>query len=443
MQSHDKIKEYVKMVCEQIRWKKAHPAIMEEIKNHIIDQRDAYLSEGMGEDDATDNAIADTGDPIQIGEQLDSTHRPKPQWAMLALTGGLLLLGIIIQVLTPLDKNYPWSLSRLLITTAIGIAFMLITYFSDFTFIGKHPKAVYFAIIWASILSLLSSQRINGQMVVMGIKDLPFSYITLLYPITFAAFIYANRSKKYIGIIFCGVAYSVPAVLALSVSVSAFALFTLCGIALLSIAIIKNWFDVNKIFGFFLMVFPMEVMAGLVLLRLKSFAWLRISAIINPYNDPAGLGYLSLATRVSLSGSKLIGRGELPSGYTVYPLPIMADSMLTSLIFNYGWIVFFVLLGILTAFIVRGFMLCLRQKSALGLFVSSAVMLTFTMQTAGYIISNLGFRFSTPISLPLISYGNGATIINMGLIGLMLSVFRTGDIVKERKMPHGSNRLLS
>ena len=36
------------------------------------------------------------------------------------------------------------------------------------------------------------------------------------------------------------------------------------------------------------------------------------------------------------------------------------------------------------------------------------------------------------ISLPLISYGNIATIINLSLIGLMLSVFRTGDAAKDK-----------
>ena len=81
-------------------------------------------------------------------------------------------------------------------------------------------------------------------------------------------------------------------------------------------------------------------------------------------------------------------------------------------------------------FIVKGFKLCLKQKSSLGLFVSLSVMLVFTIQAIGYIAANPGFELTAPIFLPLISYGNIATIINLFLIGLMLSVFRTGDIVK-------------
>jgi hypothetical protein len=34
-------------------------------------------------------------------------------------------------------------------------------------------------------------------------------------------------------------------------------------------------------------------------------------------------------------------------------------------------------------------------------------------------------------SLPLVSYGNMATVVNMALIGVMLSAFRTGALVKD------------
>ncbi len=57
------------------------------------------------------------------------------------------------------------------------------------------------------------------------------------------------------------------------------------------------------------------------------------------------------------------------------------------------------------------------------------------MQVFTYVVYNLGFFFITPISLPLISYGNTAMIINLVLIGFMLSVFRTGDVVRDKKYP--------
>jgi len=54
MSQSDEIKQYVKTVCEQIRWKKARSIVAEEIENHICDQRDAYVSQGEDEKTATE-----------------------------------------------------------------------------------------------------------------------------------------------------------------------------------------------------------------------------------------------------------------------------------------------------------------------------------------------------------------------------------------------------
>ena len=45
--------------------------------NHIIDGRDFYLSQGLGEITATEYAIADTGNAAEIGAQLNRIHQSK------------------------------------------------------------------------------------------------------------------------------------------------------------------------------------------------------------------------------------------------------------------------------------------------------------------------------------------------------------------------------
>lgn len=70
-----KIREYLNDVCNQIRWKKAHYIICEELENHIIDQKAAFVQMGMDEETATDKAIKEMGDPILVGSELDQTHR--------------------------------------------------------------------------------------------------------------------------------------------------------------------------------------------------------------------------------------------------------------------------------------------------------------------------------------------------------------------------------
>jgi len=52
------------------------------------------------------------------------------------------------------------------------------------------------------------------------------------------------------------------------------------------------------------------------------------------------------------------------------------------------------------------------------------------MEVVFYVISNLGFPIITS-TLPFISYSGMSIIINMTLIGIMLSVFKSGDIVRD------------
>ena len=95
MQQPSKITEYLEAVRQQIRWKKAQSSVLEEIENHIIDQKNAFIIEGLNEEEATDKAIAEMGDPIVVGEQLDRAHRPKLIDIVTIILGILLVLGIL------------------------------------------------------------------------------------------------------------------------------------------------------------------------------------------------------------------------------------------------------------------------------------------------------------------------------------------------------------
>ncbi len=420
MEPFEKIQEYSKSVCDQIRWKKAHLVITEEIENHLADQRDAYIAEGENEITATDHAIIQMGDPVDIGTQLDRTHRPKPQWGMIFLVAIMLFGGIII-------RSYINSglKPEELISAFIGLGFLTAAYFSDFTLIGRFPIIVYFSILALSIAALILSPKVNGRAYYAG-------FMPLLFPLGFSAVLYATRRRGYLGIILCGISFMVPAFLSLLVPrMSGFLLFTITGLILFGIAIMKRWFNINRLFGNLLVYLP--VAAAFLFVLPHSMRRLQIA--LNPSIDAAGSGWLGTVVRSLLDSSKLIGPEAIPAAYTTLPLSldsINTDFLLTYLIFKFGWITFIVIMSVLLFFIIKGFMLSFRQSSCLGMAVSISIMLTFTMQVVGYVITNLGFFFSSPISFPLISYGKLATIINLTLIGIMLSVVRTGDIVRDK-----------
>ena len=425
MTPFEKIQAYSKAVCAQMRWKKAHPIITEEIENHLIDQRNAYIADGADEAAATDKAITQMGDPVTVGAQLDRTHRPKPQWGMLILTAVLLATGLFVRTFFVSSDE---QLAPTVISIIVGLGLMTAAYFTDFTIIGKHPTRLYFALMALTVIAIIITPVINGGFYYAD-------YLTLLFPLGFTAIVYATRNKGYRGIILCGFAYLLPAFLAYYIpSASSFLLLTLSSLVILCLAISVKWFNVKVLRGFLLVLTPVAIVLLLIVVLLYgSYQWERIQAMFDPLPYSSSYGYTAVQAKLFISGSSFIGHGIITdAAANLHWLSHSTDFLITYLIFNYGWVSFVVIMGLLLFFIVKGFVLCSRQKSRLALFVSVTVMMTFTIQVIGYVTANLGLQLLLPISLPLISYGNIAAMINLTLIGIMLSMFRTGDIIKDK-----------
>jgi len=105
--------EYVKKVCEQIRWQKAHKVIAEELLDHIQDQKEAFIRRGQKEEEAEQNAVLEMGDAVTVGLQMDQTHRPKPDWGIIIIMSICIIMGLIIQFITShcsgLDSGYAYA----------------------------------------------------------------------------------------------------------------------------------------------------------------------------------------------------------------------------------------------------------------------------------------------------------------------------------------------
>lgn len=438
MQPFDKIKEYSHNVCNQIRWKKAHNVVAQEIENHICDQRDAYIAQGEDESSATENAILQMGDPISVGMELDKTHKPKAQWTIIILAMLMFAIGFMIRTFLG-NTSYSLFDLNIIFPSVLAIGVFWGAYFLDFSILGKHPKALYWVLLIIGYLGLFLSSSTNGRVFFLnGRLSVSLEYLSLLYPIAFSALIYSLRNKGYLGIILCGIGYTALAVVLLFIpTFSWLILFTISAAVLLCVSVVKGWFNVDKKIGLSLVLIPIVLVIAYAIFCIFNRPYLadRLNIALNPHLDPQGGGYVSIMIRELLANAQFIGKGDVPQEYSraISSMPLFdTDYFLTYLIHNLGWIVFFVLAVLFCTFIVVGLIHCINQKSVLGLLVSLSVMLTFTFQTITYIASNLGYNLFSVLSLPLVSYGNTALLINMALIGIMLSVFRNGDIVKDK-----------
>lgn len=413
MQPSEKIRKYSNVVCEQIKWKRAHSAVREEIENHLADQRDSYITEGSDEAAATDKAIIQMGDPVTVGAELNRMHRPKPQLGMLILTASIVFIGLIIELFLVYKQENTWEL----LTFALaGLAIMAVVYFMDFSWIGRHPKITYLSMLILTVVMFITS-----------LFNLPFSYFTfyvpLLFPLGFAGVVYSARNKGYRGIILCVAALFIPALMLLSLSEfgPGSILFTVSGIVILCIAISKGWFGVKIIRGYILLI------PALIALLLMSTYTLQYIDKFTTQDE----GQLSIQVKTILANSQLFGLGsDLPIDFQSWSGWGIAFT-LTYMIFNVGWIPTILIIGILLLFIVMGFKKCIKQKSALALFISVSVMMTLTVQIVINIAANMGIFVSLASSTPLIMQHNYSYFFNIALIGLMLSVFRMEYVIKD------------
>ena len=75
MESFNKIDAYVATVQDQIRCRKIRSYVTEEIRVHLEEERSFLLEAGISDPEATDTAIEEMGDPVDIGVKLDRIHR--------------------------------------------------------------------------------------------------------------------------------------------------------------------------------------------------------------------------------------------------------------------------------------------------------------------------------------------------------------------------------
>ncbi len=430
MQRHAKIEQYLDLICNQIRCKKIHNEICEEIENHINDQKDAYKVQGIDEETATLKAIEQMGDPVIVGTELDRSHRPKPEWSIIVLTLLLLVTGIVIRSFTsPQDLNGLELFNKQLVFTVVGIGLMILCYYIDFTFIGKYPKIIFLLFTALIIILIAKSTPVNGRYIYA-------SYLLLLFPTLFAGIVYNMRNKGYLGIIICGLFLTIPFVISRMVSSFAFSIIIVMScFVILTIAVAKKWFRVKRLYALLLIYLP-AIAIVVIILASNSYFLQRIINVLFPSIDPTGSSYIINVINQLLLGAKFIGQGILPSKFqgmsAAQCLPgVNNDFFLTYITHRFGWVVSFMVVILLTVFIIRAFILCTKQKSVLALLVSTAATLTIAIQTFFYIMSNLGFMLFAPLSLPLISQSSGFLLINMSLVGVLLSVFRTGYFIKD------------
>ena len=440
MPEHSTIQSYLETVASQIRWKRARPVVTLELERHLEDQRDAFAAEGH--ENAEQMALDEMGDPVKLGVELDSIHRPAPQYGLLALTILFAFAGAMLRIWLTADwKQYNMDIDPriTLLAFGIGCAALLLGYFLDYARLGVHGRKVYAGALLVGVVMLITSPHSNGVAYYAG-------YLTLCYPVVYAFWLYTCRRKGWMGLML-SIIGGIPLAVICVLVPNTFGLLMLLttGVILLIAAAWNDWFALGRRKSLLSVLLCAAIIAGIIFgCLISSGSGLRRWDIaLHPEQDPLGAGYQAYTIRQTLGVSQWIGEGTWSSEISARPfertVPACGgDGLLTTLIYKMGWLPFLIVVAAFMA--LAGWLVyrCLKHKSQLGKVVVLAVVITLFMQALCSVAWNLGFTLFSA-AFPMV-VGNLNTVIDMWLIGLALSVFR-GEHIARDQMCDGKSSL--
>lgn len=426
----DRIEAFIEAVAAEIRWKKARPVLTEEIRTHLLDQRDAYAAQGMTEDAAQAEAVRQMGDPVALGTDLDRIHRPRPQWGLLALALALTAAGVFLRYSLTADMPAISLGDRQmdLLGGLIGAGALAVGYLLDVSFLSR--RAWWTCAALAAVFLCFLPWKANSAAWMSA-------QMLALFPLTLALVLWKQRGKRWRGAAVClGWTALAAAACCLCPSVYALMLVTMAGLVLGLFFALRDWLGLGRKKSVLLVLaLGLGVLAVIVAAR---WEYLRYSLFADL--GPTNQGYFAFILREALAGARWIGPAELPAWATEQGLtfrqvvPEMdSDALLVNLICTWGWLPFLALVGVFLAFFLWLLWKTLHLRQTLGRAVCLAAVTALAVQA----LASLTLTLGVPVlagGFPLV-VSNTNTVLDLFLIGLALSALRNGSLPERAPAP--------
>lgn len=161
--------EYLRTVTEQVRCSRMHDFIAEELKDHILDQAEAFEEEGTDHEQALELAVREMGDPVETGVALDRIHRPHMSVEMLVLVSLISVLSLVFygsMLVFAEDASINgmeyWCQQQVKYTMT-GFLLMLLVCRIDYSVLGKWSRQIAGGILLFILLSLVTGVQVYGR----------------------------------------------------------------------------------------------------------------------------------------------------------------------------------------------------------------------------------------------------------------------------------------
>ena len=361
---------------------------------------------------------------VPAGESVDI---PFLVTLLLVLAVGLTMLYSASCVQSLYDTNYASS-TRYLQKQAVCAVIGLIAMF----FISRIPADFWLKIAWPLywgsiallLLVLLFGQTVNGAKRWINIAGLQFQpseiakfTMILLFAKLTRGFGSDAKTFRY-GVLGFGAALmGILVPLALERHLSA--------IMLLGMVAVVMMFVAGSPGKWLLAGAGAAVVFVIVYVSLLGYAGDRITAWFHPEQDPGNTGYQILQSLYAIGSGGLFGLGFGKSKQKYLYLPFQYNDYIFAVVCEeLGLVGAVLIIALFAALILRGYWIALRARDRFSTVLAAGLITQIAVQT----ILNMGVVSnllpSTGVALPFFSYGGTALAVNLGEMGILLSISR-------------------
>jgi cell division protein FtsW (lipid II flippase) len=422
---NNNVQEYINKVCMLIKNKDVHYDINLELQDHIQTLKEDFISSGLSEEEATEKALAHMGNPDLIGKELNKTHKARLSWGVIIPLLCFSIFGLVTMYFIQSSGAVSHAediqmFQKNLVFYVMGISFMVGLYFFDYRRILPYSKGIYIAVVLLLASQISLSIPINGSyyfhLGVITVNLIPYCLMLLVISLSgiFLTFEWHKPLEfiKALGLII------VPGLLMLRGPISFGFLYFIAVITLMIMSKARMYQVLLSVAS--------PIVAIYTSLLLVPYRLRRFTIFLDPASDPENSGWIYLQVKKAIASAGLFGKGFTLEPRTIPELH--TDFIFTYIVHSFGWIIAAIVIAFIVVFLLKLMNIAKITKNSYGKLLVSAFIAILTTEFLLSLGMNFGISPMVGISLPFMSFGGSQLVINMIIVGLILSVYRRKDI---------------
>ena len=174
----------------------------------------------------------------------------------------------------------------------------------------------------------------------------------------------------------------------------------------------------------------------LIYISFMGYAGDRVTAWLHPEQDPSDTGYQILQSLYAIGSGGLFGLGFGKSRQKYLYLPFQYNDYIFAVICEeLGLVGALAIIVLFAALIIRGYWIALRSRDRFSTVFAAGLITLIAVQTILNLAVVTNLLPSPGIALPFLSYGGTALAVNLGEMGVVLSISRQRNQTKLQEVP--------